>query len=32
MPKKSMILIVLVGLLIITGCDLLTPATVQPGI
>lgn len=32
MAKKSMILIVLVGLLIFTGCDMLAPATVQPGI
>ena len=30
MAKKSMILIVLAGLMIFTGCDLITPATVQP--
>ena len=32
MTKKSMILIVLVGLLVFTGCDIFAPATVQPGI
>ncbi len=32
MNKKSMILIVLVGLLVFTGCNILAPAAVQPGI
>jgi hypothetical protein len=32
MTKKPMILIVLAGLLFFTGCNIIAPATVQPGI